>query len=94
VLQCVSYCKLSMKLEVVEDTSSSEASRRSLSVRSPSNDPQLVGALQPAEAHFFDKYEDFAGLVNSNFSRSEKIPGYLLDCFKSELDMLESVNML
>ena len=87
-----------MRIDVIEDTSSSEASRklssRSVSVRSPSNDSQLVGALQPSEAQSYEKYEDFVGLINSNFSRADKIPAYLLNCFRNELELLQSVDRL
>lgn len=99
MLQCLNYSKLSMKIEVFEDVSSSEASKKlssskSVSVATSRNDPELDRALKSNQATAFSKFEDFAGLVNSNNDRSDTLPGYLLNCFKSELALLRSIEEL
>lgn len=98
-LQCVNYSKLSARLEVIDDTSSSSIK----SSRSGSRESPTLGLVDNCNKEadkptsttmLFERYEDFANMLNTNFNRAQDIPEYLLSCFKHELSILQSTDEL
>lgn len=100
VLQCVNYSKLCVHIDVIEDTSSSSikssrsGSRESPTIDPPSKDPSFLNLPKPNSTFQFERYEDFASLVSSNFNRGDDMPEYLMNCFKRELSILQSTGDL